>query len=319
MTLSIIFMMRVCDQPQTALLRLFRLQEFFVGLGQLACVSVGGQPLGVLQDDHGQPPADPGELVELLGALEPQSEVLLVHQVVVDAGAGEDVPPPVAFKDKPVGLADGAAQVSPEATQVDVQVPQHVPQEEEPHPPVHRLHELLAGVAVGDVLLGQHHQFKDDGGVEHPVGGLVQRGVLVDVHVHQTEDVGRHEDGAADPRQLALSLKLGEHQPEGDTSGVDHGQLVEQLVLVAQRHVEEPQADADEHEPHRHPHEPLVHALLDGVVDGDPREQKEHQVGGGVDRLGDVGQHHVVLLTPVDGGGGGAPVPVQLFGGVRPG
>lgn len=259
------------------------------------------------------------------------AQVLEVHDIEIYAGAREQVPPGVQLEqDAKRQLQQGPADEDPEGAEVHVELPQEIAGQEDGDAESHGVAQVAAGTRVADVLGGERAGGEHNKDVEHGVGGLVDGGVAVDQVDHgeggggaedeqgndgllEQRGLTRDSDGAggavgtvgAFGEQLAL---LAEDAPGGDAGGVDHGQLVEQLVLVLQGHVEEPRADAHGAEAEADHGE----ALFQAVVHGGPRheygQQHEEPVGDRVGPLGDEGRHDVVFLAPVDGRRGLAPV-----------
>lgn len=283
----------------------------------------------LLVHELGENAPPPGQGVVVALAVGQDAQVLEVDDVVVDSGAREQVPPRVELEENAKRQAqEGAADVAPEGAEKIVEVPHQEAQQEDGDAEGHGVAEVALGALVLDVAVGHDACREHDHDVQDGVGGLVDGRVAVH-QVHHGEDGGGEEHGRADHDLLgfgglgvffAAAQDLGllaENAPGRDASGVDHGELVEQLVLVAQRHVEEPGPDADGAESEPDHDEPGLEVVAQRGVGHEHGEQHEEPVGDGVGPLGDERRHDVVFLTPVDGRGGRAPVPDFRGFGVR--
>ena len=174
----------------------------------------------------------------------------------------------------------------------------------------------------------QRHRLRRDRHDHERIGGLVERRTLpheaVDErHEHTVgEQRGANQPLVAQPVCFSLkALPVFDDERlvgvDGDGRAVDHGQLVEQLHRIEQRHVEHPAAGAHKRQAGVAPVERARYSICRVVfvvvvetmrpVDAVERQHDHDQVGDGVPELGDVVRVLVVVLAPVDGGRALAP------------
>ena len=239
------------------------------------------------------------------------------HDEVKRAVAREDVPPAVALKQDRQRVADRVARRMQLRAEDIVDVPQEEAEEERQHADelraarmptdlaaLGRLRELRVRVAQLDDRADRRVR-KD-----RAVRNLVEHGVAVH-HVrhgdprNHRKDADREQEATARP---VVARRVFEERVCHDAAAPDHRELVAQLRLVLERHVEEERPEADDAETRVARDEARREALTVHKVHAVQREAHEHKVGEGVHRLGDVVRPHILALAPQERARDGAPV-----------